>query len=265
MERSYIGTYVTRTLEKELIMRLLNPELYIANRERYDYNAPTCCFSLEQIGNLTYSGDFKGIFARKIPSGCQNGINLRMFELMCQEVFKDTSDAVRTNGFHDVHLQNMKNISSAIVQWKMASQGGRAVLRSQNMLDKWGNMTHIWLLHASRMKDLTTFRIGGVRIPTATAFIRFLYPDEFGIMDSRVVGNFTQCHGITTLSIRKEGNYINDTKENIRKYYEEYIPFLRKEAQMLNKNGYTFRDIDQFGDEIHSPFRPCDIEMALFV
>lgn len=246
-------------------MRLLNPESYIANREKYAYNAPTCCFLLEQTGKLTYSGHFKGIFARKIPSWYHSGVNLRMFELICQEVFKDTFDAVRLNEFHDVHLQNMKNISSAIVQWKMASQGGRAVFRSRNMLDKWEDMTHIQLLQAYHMKDISTFRIGGVRIPTATAFIRFLYPDEFGIMDSRVVGHFTQDNGITTLNVRKEDNYINDTKENIIKYYEEYVPFLRKEAQMLNESGYTFCDFDQFGDEICSSFRPCDVEMALFL
>ncbi|KAF5087179.1 hypothetical protein DSECCO2_51030 [anaerobic digester metagenome] len=246
-------------------MRILSPELYVANRERYDYNAPTCCFSLEQTGNLTYSGHFKGIFAQEVPSGCQNGINLRIFELMCQEIFKDTLDAVRSNEFHNVHLQNMKNLSSGIVQWKMASQGGRAVLKSQNMLKKWKDTTHIQLLQAYCSKDLSIFRIGGVRTPTATAFIRFLYPDEFGIMDSRVVGKFTQEHGITTLNVRREDNYINDTKENIGKYYGEYIPFLRKEAQLLNENGYTFCDIDQSGDEIISLFRPCDVEMALFL
>ena len=79
-----------------------------------------------------------------------------------------------------------------------------------------------------------------VRIPTATTFMRFLYPNDFGVMDSRVVGNHTQPNGITTLSLRNDG-YINDTKQNIIKYETEYIIFLRVQAASLNKLGIKFR------------------------
>lgn len=37
-------------------------------------------------------------------------------------------------------------------------------------------------------KNMSLFRIGGVRMPIATGFVRFLFPDDFGIMDSRPVG-----------------------------------------------------------------------------
>jgi hypothetical protein len=108
------------------------------------------------------------------------------------------------------------------------------------------------------------FRIGGIRIPTATAFLRFLYPEEYGVMDKHVVNEHTQPNGITTLSLRKKDGYINNSPSNVRKYDVEYIPFLRAEAAAVNRVHATFRDVDVIGDNIVSVFRPCDIEMALF-
>lgn len=110
---------------------------------------------------------------------------------------------------------------------------------------------------------MSLFRIGGVRIPTATAFMRFLFPDDFGIMDSRVVGNHTQPNGLTTLSLRSDG-YISDTKQNVIKYETEYISFLRSQASYLNSLGVKFQDIDAHGNIFSSKFRSCDIEMGLF-
>jgi len=98
----------------------------------------------------------------------------------------------------------------------MSSQGERAKIKVENLLAKWNQNTVRQLLTACDRKDMSFFRIGGVRIPIATAFMRFLFPDEFVIMDSRVVGNFTQPAGITTLSINRYG-YINDTKQNVKK------------------------------------------------
>jgi len=118
-------------------------------------------------------------------------------------------------------------------------------------------------MEAYERKSLAGFKIPGVRIPTATAFLRFLYPDEFGIMDSRIVGKHTQKNGITSLNLRKDG-YIIDTKSNEKKYYNEYVAFLRNEANWLNKTGAEFIDYNEDGQEIKSCFRPCDVEMALF-
>ena len=145
----------------------------------------------------------------------------------------------------------------------MASQGGRAQLKMDNLLAKWNVDTAKQLLDAYIKRDMSLFRIGGVRIPTATAFMRFLFPDDFGIMDSRVVGNHTQPNGITTLSLRNDG-YINDTKQNVIKYETEYTIFLKSQASYLNDLGVKFQDVDSNGQIFLSQFRPCDIEMSLF-
>lgn len=154
-------------------------------------------------------------------------------------------------------------MSSAIIFWKMSSQGGRAKLKMGNLQEKWNNDTPKQLLDAYIKKEMQLFRISGVRIPTATAFMRFLFPDDFGIMDSRVVGKYTQPYGITTLNLRDDG-YINDLKLNIHKYNIEYITFLRKKAGILSNSGIKFQDIDAQGSVIFTEFRACDIEMALF-
>lgn len=242
-------------------MPLLTPQQYVRAREAYSYEAPDCAFSIVQTESLTRVGKYDGIFAAHLR--CHDGVNLRGFELICQEVFADCSDALRRGMFTHSHLINLQQVSAAIVHWKMASQGGRPLYRAKNMLNKWNDSTALQLIRAYGNQDLSDFRIGGVRIATATAFMRFLFPDDFGIMDSRVVGNHTQPEGITTLSVRTDG-WIYDTLGNVRKYGKEYVPFLRREANRLNAQGITFQDVDPVGRHFASAFRPCDIEMALF-
>lgn len=242
-------------------MPLLTPQQFVKAREAYSYEAPDCRFFIVQTESLTGVGKYEGIFAAHVR--CPDGLNLRGFELICQEVLGDCSDAMRRGMFTHSHLINLQQVSAAVVHWKMASQGGRALYRVKNMLEKWNDSTAHQLIRAYGNRDLSDFRIGGVRIATATAFMRFLFPDDFGIMDSRVVGNHTQPKGITTLSVRRDG-WIYDTDRNVRKYYEEYIPFLRSEASCLNAQGISFQDVDPLGRPLLSPFRACDIEMALF-
>lgn len=244
-------------------MPLLTPQQYVRARQAYCYNSPDCNFFIEQTGNLRYSSNFCGIFTKNIPSHYPNGINLRQFEIICQDVFCDVFKAMQNNTLTNIHIKNIKNISTAIVYWKMSSQGGRAPIKVQNMLEKWDNNTTNNLLNAYRDRKMSQFRIGGVLIPTATAFMRFLFPNDFGIMDSRVVGKHTQPKGITMLNVRSDG-YINNTNKNAEKYYTEYIPFLRSEAKWLNDQGITFQDTDAYGNIFNSTFRVCDIEMALF-
>lgn len=95
----------------------------------------------------------------------------------------------------------------------MASQGGRADLKVENVKKKWGNDTLKKVINAYRQKDLALFEIGGVRIPTASAFLRFLFPDEYGIIDSRVV-KITQQANVTQLDLRKDDGSIKDIKKN---------------------------------------------------
>lgn len=242
---------------------LMPPDRYVMLREKYAYNSPDCTFKIIQTDNIFNVGKFIGIFAREVPSGKPNGVNLRRFENIVQEVFQDCYAAYDSNNLTDIHIENLKQISSAIIYWKMASQGGRAQLKMDNLLAKWNVDTAKQLIDAYIKRDMSLFRIGGVRIPTATAFMRFLFPDDFGIMDSRVVGNHTQHNGITTLSLRNDG-YINDTKQNVIKYETEYILFLRSQASYLNELGVKFQDVDSGGKIFLSKFRSCDIEMGLF-
>jgi hypothetical protein len=64
--------------------------------------------------------------------------------------------------------------------------------------------------------------------------------------------------------VRADG-YINDTKRNVVKYYSEYASFLNAEANSLTIAHVTFSDIEAAGNPIRASFRPCDIEMALFL
>lgn len=238
---------------------------YKSKRESYCYYDRDCQFQVLDTVNLDhrFTGQFKGIFPNKVPPiFYNNGINLRRFEKIVQAVFADAIHAESDGNFTFSHEENLKEITCAIVHWKMASQGGRADLKANNVRRKWRDTTTIELINAYREKKMELFEIGGIRIPTATAFMRFLFPDEYGIMDSRVA-EITQKRGITSLNIRND-KYINDMKINKLQYNEKYNPFLVNEAHQLNISGVQFKDIDENGDLINSSFRPCDIEMALF-
>lgn len=243
-------------------MTLLAVDEYIKRREAYSYSDKTCQFEIIQTGKLSLIGEFHGIYAAVIPNSCTKAVNIRIFEKICQEIFKDCSEALNEDSFTDEHLKNIKSITSAIVHWKMASQGGRANLNVKNVLKKWTSKTHIQLLDAYKSKKMEAFKIQGIRIPTATAFLRLLYPESFGILDSRVA-KFTEDKNITSLSIRDDG-YINDTRRNMEQYEYIYTPLLKKESEALNQIGARFKDVDQFKQVSEFKFRPCDVEMALW-
>lgn len=242
---------------------MLTPDQYTHNRQAYDYADPKAAFTIIQTGALPYSGPVHGIFPSAVPATHPLGINLRKFEKICQSVFRDALEANEANALTPNHLANIKTVALAIVHWKMASQGGRANRNVNNVTAKWQPTTYGQLLLAYQASSLAGFKIGGVRIPTASTFLRFLRPDQFGIVDRRVVGNHTQPAGITTMNLRADG-YINDVLENVRKFSDEYIPWLAAEAAALNALGATFEDVDEHGNPIFSRFCPCDVEMALF-
>lgn len=148
--------------EKHIL--LIPGNRYIAHREKYNYSSPDCKFEIIQTGNLTNCGEFVGIFAGEIPRLATKGVNLRGFESIVQEVFEDCYTAFASNNFTNLHIENLKQISSAIIYWKMASQGGRAKLKMENLRSKWSNGTVKQLLDAYVKKDMSLFRIGGVRI-----------------------------------------------------------------------------------------------------
>lgn len=245
-------------------MPILTAHQYTINRQQYSYSDTKVTFDITQTGSLPYCGNFHGIFPGIVPATHPDGINLRKFERICQSVFQDASAADGAGAWTPNHVRNIQSVSLAIVHWKMASQGGRASLSVGRVSAKWNGGTHIQLLRAYQNRSLCQFKIGGVRIPTASAFLRFLYPDEFGIVDRRVVKKHTQLLGITTMNLRRCDGYINDVQENVVKYTTQYIPFLVCEAAFLNAVAATFLDVDQFGNLSPCSFRPCDIEMALF-
>jgi len=214
-----------------------------------------------QTGTLPHTGTFKGVFPQIVPGTHPTGVNLRKFEAICETVFSDAATAEAGRSTTPAHRENIKSVTCAIVHWKMASQGGRGKVK--NVRSRWTQLTYGQLICAYRHCSLSDFCIDGIRLPIASAMLRFTHSNESGIMDSRGVKH-TQRAGIKTLSIRAKDGYINDTKENIDKYYSEYASFLKAEANSLTTARVTFPDFDAAGNSIRASFRPCDIEMALF-
>ena len=237
---------------------------YRSMREEYCYYDRDCRFKIVATIFLDskFIGEYKGIFPKAVPPHYSHGINLRRFEMIVQAVFAAASHAESDNNIIPAHVANLREIICAVVHWKMASQGGRADIKTANVKKKWGKDTLKKAINAYRQKDLALFEIGGVRIPTASAILRFLFPDEYGIIDSRVV-QITQRANVTQLDLRDDG-YIKDIKKNKEQYNNNYNPFLVAEACQLNDCGILFQNVDEHGDTIDSKFRPCDIEMALF-
>jgi hypothetical protein len=237
---------------------------YKSRREHYSYSDPECKFEIVSSPFLDsqFNGEYEGIFPKEVPPPYSRGINLRRLEIIAQAVFAAANHAESDKAITPLHIANLKEIILTIIHWKMASQGGRAELKVNNTKNKWKDETANTVINAYRKRDLKSFEIGGVRIPTATAFLRFLFPGEYGIMDSRVV-KITQRNNITQLDLRYDG-YINDNKENRDQYNKKYNSFLVAEARNLNDTGVLFKDVDEHGNTINAKFRPCDIEMALF-
>jgi hypothetical protein len=250
-------------MERPPFMPLRSHAAYVEAREAYSYVDADVTFDVVQTGTLLHTGIFQGVFPRVVPSTHPNGVNLRKFEAICETVFADAATAEAGRSSTPAHRENIKSVTCAIVHWKMASQGGRAPLKVANVRRLWTQLTYGQLISAYQHGSLSDFRIGGVRIPTASALLRFTHSHEYGIIDSRVVKH-TQRAGITTLKTRPSDGYINDTEENVGKYRSEYARFLTEEANLLTAAGVMFSDFDAAGNPIRTPFRPCDIEMALF-
>ena len=263
-QKDFSYRLVRHKLTKEENYMLFTEAEYKTMREAYCYCDRDCRFEIIATSRL-YSnliGKYVGVFSRTVPQHYSDGVTLRRFELIVQAVFADANRAESDNTVTPAHVANLKEIICAVVHWKMASQGGRANLKVENVKKQWKEDTFKKIISAYRRKELALFKIGGIRIPISTAFLRFLFPNEYGIMDSRVV-KITQSNNITQLDLREDG-YIIDKKKNIEQYKQKYNPFLLDEARQLNNSGMLFQDVDEQGNPADSQFRPCDIEMALF-
>jgi len=112
---------------------LIPSKEYVNLREQYNYDSPDCKFDINQTEQLTYSGIFEGIYAREVPKQKTNGVNLRKFESIVQDIFLDCHKAYKHSCITEEHEHNLIQISSAIVWWKMASQGGRTKIKVENL------------------------------------------------------------------------------------------------------------------------------------
>src|SRR4030067_2070449 len=227
---------------------LFSAAQYKIMREGYCYHDRDCRFEIVTTHGIHkhFVGKYEGIFSKTVPQHYSHGINLRRFELIVQAVFAEANRAESNNSVTPAHVANLTQIICAVVHWKMASQGGRAHLKVENVKKQWNEDTYKKIISEYRVKELALFKIGGIRIPTATAFLRFLFPDEYGIMDSRVV-KITQSKNITQLDLRDDG-YIIDKKKNIEQYQQKYNPFLVDEARQLNNSRILFQDVDEQGN-----------------
>lgn len=245
---------------------LISVEDYINNRECYSYSDESVSFTLKCVEFLddNYCNQtWNGIYGNTSQTTGSSSVYIQCFSDIVQAVFVSCVMAIENGRFSIDHETNLKEISSAIVHWKMSSQGGRACIRVKGMLSQWNATTSQSLVDGFNKQSIHDFCIGGIRIPTASAFLRFLYPEAWGVIDSRVV-KITQRNNITTMSIRNDG-YINDTQQNRNKYHNEYSSFLRAEAKMLNALGARYNAIDcEDGNRKQFKFMPADVEMALF-
>lgn len=233
---------------------------YVSHRQAYHYDAPDCRFTILQTGSLSEIGTFEGIFSCTPETP---GITLGRFEKIVKEVFNDCLSSYQLNANTDDHIENLRSISTAIAHWKNASQGGRGQLRGDDVRNRFDKSTFISLMRKcdpSNLK-LKDFMIGGMGVPTASAFLRFLSPDKFGTVDRWVVEKHTNKAQITDFKMSNNG-HIYATKANSLEYQTSYVNFLREEADWLNAQGATYLDLTSDGPQ---SFRACDVEMALFV
>lgn len=155
---------------------LYTPEQYQSMREAYCYCDRDCEFKILPTPSLDcqFVRKYRGIFAKLVPSHYSAGINLRRFELLVRAIFEDIDREQSA-----ISISNLKEIVCALVHWKMASQGGRANVKAANVKNKWREETTNQLVNAYRKKNMPMLEIGGIRIPTATAFMRFIFPEEY--------------------------------------------------------------------------------------
>ncbi len=98
----------------------------------------------------------------------------------------------------------------------------------------------------------------GVGPAIASAFLRFLDPinHRYGIIDINVARVLNE-QGITDFKFDYQDRYIPYDNHN-RDQYQKYHKWLKDKAKDLE--GTTYKDID----DKQQPFKPVDIEMAIF-
>lgn len=85
--------------------------------------------------------------------------------------------------------------------------------------------------------------IPGIGLAVATAILTVCYPDEFTIIDTRVLGQLDLLPKRLSDKRRNKGSIIYNTGDwTAREYVYEYLPKVKECSQ---RKGYTFRECDQ--------------------
>ena len=158
----------------------------------------------------------------------------------------------------------LKDVFAEIVKWKtggrfralayfLANDEKEVKKKADEVLELLGKEPRKVVKPIKRLTSLD-----GARISIASAFLRFMDPDEhkYGIIDKKVA-RFLNDHGITNFTLRSQDDYIIYTLKNIQEYQNFNNWLLAKTAEL---DQATYKDI--YGNE--RKFTPVDVEMAIF-
>lgn len=180
-----------------------------------------------------------------------------------EERILELEELVRMNVLHKGSM-TVKNVFAEIVEWKTGRRF-RAIdyflANDEKKVKKIADEVLELLREEPRrvvepMKQLTI--LDGVKIAVASAFVRFMDPDEhkYGIIDKNVA-RFLNDQGITNFTLGSQDDYVTHTLKNIREY-QNFNNWLMSKAAELDQT--TYKDI--YGNK--KKFTPVDIEMAIF-
>jgi len=179
-----------------------------------------------------------------------------------ERIFK-LEELVRMNVL-DKGSMTMKDVFAEIVRWKTGGRFKAAnyfLANDEKKVKKSINEVLELLREeptrvVEPMKQLTI--LDGVKIAVASAFLRFMDPDEhkYGIIDKNVA-RFLNDQGISHFVLRSKDDYILYTSKNIQEYQSFNDWLLLKTVEL---GSTTYEDI--CGNE--RKFRPVDVEMAIF-
>ena len=182
---------------------------------------------------------------------------------LSEERISELEELVRMNVL-DKGSMTVKDVFAEIVEWKT---GGRFraidyfLANDEKEVKKRTDEVLELLREEPRrvvepMKRLTI--LDGVKIAVASAFLRFMDPDEhkYGIIDKNVA-RFLNDQRSTYFILRGEDDYLLYTSKNIQEY-QNFNNWLMAKTSELRST--TYKDIR--GDE--RKFAPVDVEMAIF-
>ncbi len=167
------------------------------------------------------------------------------------------------NNIYENGPYSYKQVLTEIVSWKTSGRQDENFSRNEHWVIE--KKVKEVLNQIKSNPDKVAYCIGefalenklqGVGIPVASTFLRYLDPihHRYGIIDKNIA-KFLNKGGFTDFQIENE--LITKTEKNALEY-EKFHLWLK--AKAIELKGLSFTTI--FGDK--SPWKPVDIEMALF-